>query len=199
MNFLAHLYLSGGDSQIKLGNFISDWIKGKDYLKYPLNIQKGIILHRHIDSFTDSHPVFIHSCTYFRPAYRKFAGIIVDIMYDHFLASKWQNYHSELLTDFARNVYALLISNLLVLPIRVRIFIPKMIFSRRLESYAHLAGIENVLEIMTSRMRLPDQTKEAMLILRNNYEELSQDFDLFFEDICQYVEQTFQIKLELPL
>ncbi len=86
MNFLAHIYLSGDNDEIKLGNFIGDYIKGNAYNKYPPLIRKGILLHRKIDYFTDSHPIVRNHKSFFYDKYHKYAGIIIDIIYDHFLS-----------------------------------------------------------------------------------------------------------------
>ena len=95
MNFLAHIYLSGEDEGITIGNFIADGIKGKKYLSYPASIQKGILLHRGIDSFTDSHPTVRQSTARLHENYGHYSGVIVDILYDHFLAKNWEEYHEQ--------------------------------------------------------------------------------------------------------
>jgi acyl carrier protein phosphodiesterase len=82
MNFLAHLYLSGDDKDVMLGNLIADSVKGKDYLAYRPGIQEGILLHRKIDHFTDEHPVVERSKHLLRPKYHKFAGVVTDMFYD---------------------------------------------------------------------------------------------------------------------
>ncbi len=85
MNVLAHIYLSGDSEKIILGNYIGDYVKGRDYLKYPELIRKGIIIHRHIDAFTDSHPVVHRSKIFFTRKYHKYSGVVTDIIYDHYL------------------------------------------------------------------------------------------------------------------
>jgi len=103
MNFLAHIYLSGDNEQVKIGNFMADSIKGKKYLKYPGDLQKGIILHRAIDYYTDTHPVFKQSTQKLFPEYGHYSGIIVDIFYDHFLASNWKKYSEVPLKEYTLN------------------------------------------------------------------------------------------------
>src|SRR5437870_13401328 len=106
MNFLAHLYLSGDDNEVKVGNFIGDFVQGKDLeLRYGKRIAKGILLHREIDFFTDHHPVVKQSKDRLRPNYRHYAGVIVDIFYDHFLASKWNSHSVKLLPHYAEECY----------------------------------------------------------------------------------------------
>ena len=86
MNYLAHSYLSFGDSEILVGNMISDYVKGKKKFDYPLAIQKGIMLHRTIDTFTDTHPATKAAIVFFKPVVGTYAGAFVDVVYDHFLA-----------------------------------------------------------------------------------------------------------------
>ena len=100
MNHLAHLYLSGSDPDLMLGNFIADAVKGKQVELYALGVQNGIRLHRAIDTFTDAHPVVRQTKAHLYAGYSKFAGVILDIYFDHFLAIGWANYHPQPLADF---------------------------------------------------------------------------------------------------
>jgi len=94
MNVLAHIYLSGDSDQIIIGNYIGDYVKGRDYLKYPDLVRKGIILHRHIDAFTDRHPVVHRSKIFFSKKYHKYSGVVTDIIYDHFLQRSGTFFHN---------------------------------------------------------------------------------------------------------
>jgi len=151
MNFLAHIYLSGDNEQVKIGNFMADSIKGKKYLKYPGDLQKGIILHRAIDYYTDTHPVFKQSTQKLFPEYGHYSGIIVDIFYDHFLASNWEKYSEVPLKEYTLNFYRLLEENFEVLPTKVKTFLPYMVNDNWLLSYAEIEGIKKVLIGMNIR------------------------------------------------
>src|SRR5689334_7104563 len=105
MNFLAHLHLSGDNEEIKIGNFIADFVKGKNYDDFPAGIRQGIIIHRHIDYFTDTHPVVSESKQRLYATYHKYAAVIVDIFYDHYLATRWEQYSNISLVDFASEFY----------------------------------------------------------------------------------------------
>src|ERR1700754_1200458 len=121
MNFLAHLYLSGSDPKIKVGNFIADFVKGKNlHERFENRIAQGIELHREIDHFTDHHSVVQESKNRLRPKYRHYSGVIVDVFYDHFLARNWKTFHTSSLPAFADNAYELMQKNLDVLPQEVR-------------------------------------------------------------------------------
>ena len=92
MNFLAHIYLSGNNDLVTIGNFIADGIRGKKYLEFPIDIQTGILLHRQIDTFTDAHKTVRESTKRLHKNYSHYSGVIVDILYDHFLAKNWASY-----------------------------------------------------------------------------------------------------------
>jgi acyl carrier protein phosphodiesterase len=111
MNYLAHVYLSGTNDLLKIGNFMADSIKGNDYEKFPSEIKKGVLLHRFIDSFTDSHPIYRKSKHRLHEKYGHYSGVIMDILYDHFLAKNWNNYSNEKLENYAENFYKLLQDN----------------------------------------------------------------------------------------
>ncbi len=112
MNFLAHIYLSFEDPQIRLGNFIGDAVKGRRYENYPDPVRKGILLHRAIDSFTDSHPTTRLSTRRLHPGYSHYSSVIVDIFYDHFLAANWDRYCEVPLPAYTTSFYTLLEENL---------------------------------------------------------------------------------------
>ena len=111
MNFLAHIYLSNDNDFLKIGNFIADSIHGNNYLHFEEEVKKGIILHRHIDTFTDSHPTYRKSKHRLHQKYGHYSGVIMDIVYDHFLAKNWNNYSNEKLEDYADKFYKLLHDN----------------------------------------------------------------------------------------
>ncbi len=183
MNFLAHIYLSGDDDQLKIGNFMADSIKGKQYLKYPYKIRNGIILHRAIDYYTDTHPVFIESAKRLFPIYGHYNGIIVDIFYDHFLAANWERYSDIPLEVYILEFYALLQKNFEILPHKVKTFLPYMIQDNWLLSYARIEGIEQVLTGMNRRTGKKSQMNLATIELRKYYKEFQAEFELFFEDV----------------
>jgi len=186
MNFLAHIYLSGDNEQVKIGNFMADSIKGKKYLKYPGDLQKGIILHRAIDYYTDTHPVFKQSTQKLFPEYGHYSGIIVDIFYDHFLASNWEKYSEVPLKEYTLNFYRLLEENFEVLPTKVKTFLPYMVNDNWLLSYAEIEGIKKVLIGMNIRTGKKSNMHLAVNELKEYYEEFEQEFEFFFENIISF-------------
>ncbi len=183
MNFLAHLYLSQHNEDLQLGNFIADWVKGKNILNYPQTIQAGIIMHRKIDSFTDCHPIVHNSKLRFRDIYGKYAGVFVDVLYDHFLAKNWKTYSNIELTKFASNFYLLATKKYNFLPERIKFFLPHLIFSNRLVEYKSLEGFEKSIQIMEMRTSLPEHSHNALELVRQDYLELELEFETFFEEI----------------
>ncbi len=198
MNFLAHIYLSGEDEGVKIGNFIGDYVKGKGYLDYPDNISKGIILHRYIDSFTDSHPMVKAAMQPLRPGYGRYSGIVVDIIFDHFLAKHWDNFSSHQLHDFIHNAHAIFLSNFRLLPWRVKQFLPFLIQNRRLASYSSKKGVRRTLALMSKYTSLPSKSDFAIQVLEKDETLLQEYFYSFMEDVVIYVENEFSIKVSKP-
>jgi len=188
MNFLAHIYLSGENEEVKIGNFMADSIKGKKYLKYNKYLQKGIILHRAIDFYTDTHPVFRESTQRLFPIYGHYSGIIVDIFYDHFLAANWMKYSDTPLEQYTFQFYNLLKDNYELLPAKVKNFLPYMIRDNWLLSYSEIEGIEKVLIGMNRRTGKKSNMHLAVTELKEYYEEFEQEFEIFFKDIIGFSE-----------
>lgn len=189
MNFLAHIYLSGENEQIMLGNFIADHVKGRSYKSYPPEIQKGILLHRAIDSYTDSHPVFKKSKKRLFKRYGHYSGVIVDILYDHFLAKNWDDYSDRDLESFVDDFYAILEKNFDLLPEAVQHLTPFMISDNWLVSYSTTKGIKKVLEGMNRRTRNRSKMNNAIDELAQYYREFYREFCVFFEDLKTYSEE----------
>jgi len=198
MNFLAHLYLSGEEEKVMLGNFIGDYVKGSAYLEYPERIGYGITLHRRIDRFTDLHPLIRASAVFFKPEYGRYAGIVIDVIFDHLLAQNWELYSTYRLRDFTRKSHAVFLSHFSLLPSRVKRFLPFLIQSRRLESYSSEKGIYKALEIMSRYTSLPAKQDFALYTLQKYKPELLSNFNTFMEELIIYVEDEFRIKIKRP-
>jgi len=199
MNFLAHLYLSGDSEKVKIGNFIGDYVKGKKYQYYPIEIQNGILLHRSIDSFTDKHPMVLKSSFRLKKGYQRYSGVVIDILYDHFLARNWNHFHSLNINQFVNNTHEILIRNYLRLPREVKYFLPFLIKSRRLESYAEIEGVKCALDIMAKRTSLPNQSQFAIQVLTDYYSDFEEEFHAFMPDIINHISQTHHISVTTPI
>lgn len=188
MNYLSHIYLSGDSEEIQLGNFIGDFVKGQQFMRFPPNVAKGIQLHRQIDLFTDSHISVKECIRKLRPGFGKYSGIVIDIFLDHFLAVSWHHYSYEKLPSFTKKFHSVLLSNFFQLPIQVKMFLPFLIQNKRLQSYISFDGIEKTLSIMVSHTSLPSETEFAMKILENEYEFFNRAFNQFFPEMIHFVE-----------
>ena len=188
MNYLAHIYLSGTNDLLKIGNFMADSIKGHDYEKFDSEIKKGILLHRHIDSFTDMHPIYRQSKHRLHEKYGHYSGVIMDIAYDHFLAKNWSKYSNEKLEDYANDFYQLLQDNYEILTERIKGMMPYMIARNWFVSYASIAGLEMILFQMDYKTKHRANMQEAIVELQDFYTEFESEFFLFFEELiisCQ--------------
>ena len=186
MNYLAHIYLSNEEEEITLGNFIADGVKGKKYVQFPLGIQQGILLHRAIDSYTDAHPIVRKSTKRLHKKYSNYSGVIVDILYDHFLAKNWTQYHSIPLHKYTENFYNLINSNFDRLTPRIQKMMPYMIEQNWLLSYASIDGIGKILDQMNRRTNNQSKMNLAVIELTKYYKEFEEEFTLFFEDLKKY-------------
>ena len=189
MNFLAHIFLSGDDEEVMIGNFIADAVKGKNYLGYSDGIIKGVLLHRRIDAFTDSHVVVGESKRRLRPKYRKYAGVIVDMYYDHFLSKYWENYSEVSLSQFVGNAYQVFQSRIDCLPSRIQLMLPHMIEFDWLKNYAHLEGITGALGGLSRRARYDSGMEYAVSDLKQDYCKYKCEFELFFPELMNFSRQ----------
>lgn len=186
MNYLAHIYLSNNDDLVTIGNFIADGIRGKKYQKYPKQIQTGILLHRQIDTFTDAHKTVRESTKRLHKNYGHYSGVIVDILYDHFLAKNWANYCDIPLDVYVDDFYTTLKNNFEILPARIQKMMPHMIADNWLLSYASIEGITKVLEGMNRRTENRSQMNLAVNELQEFYTEFEDEFTRFFNELIAF-------------
>jgi acyl carrier protein phosphodiesterase len=186
MNFLAHLYLSGDDEEIIIGNFIADHVKGRAIEKYNEGIRTGIYLHREIDAFTDAHPLFIQTRNRLSPTYRKYAGVIADMFYDHFLSAYWKDYSSESIDAFTKRMYKVILKKYIILPPKTQRMLPFMASDNWLKSYGTFQGIERALKGMDRRTPFDSGMGNATKDLKEDYPLYLNEFRQFFPQIVQF-------------
>ncbi len=195
MNFLAHLYLSGRNPGIIIGNFIGDFVKGRNiYNRYGPGIASGIELHRAIDDFTDQHDAVKASKTRLRPGYRHYAGVLVDIFYDHFLARQWHEYHSQLLPVFAEEIYQLMYQHYNLLPEKVQYMLGYMMRDNWLVNYARLEGIDRALKGLARRTRHVSHMEKAVHDLQEQYRAFKDEFNTFFPEARAFADNWLKQK-----
>ena len=188
MNFLAHLYLSGKEEDVIIGNFVADAIKGNSLQRFPEGMERGIRLHREIDHYTDSHPVFKTSRSRLVPTYRMYAGVIVDLYYDHFLARYWNEYSEEDLSQFVASTYFLMIRRFNLLPLRSRRILPFMITQNWLVNYRDLSSLQRVFYGMSRRTSHPSGMENAIRDLESGYDMFENEFRAFFPEIIKHID-----------
>jgi acyl carrier protein phosphodiesterase len=183
MNFLAHLYLSGDHHEVIIGNFIADHVKGSKYNSYTPGIQAGIILHRSIDHFTDNHPVVKESVERIRPEFRKYAGVVVDMYFDHFLSAGWHDWSVEPLSEFASRMFAILTASNGILPPRTKQMLPYMMNYDWLSGYGKFEGLSRAFNGMARRTPFYSNMESASEKLREDYSFYRDSFHVFFPEL----------------
>lgn len=187
MNYLAHLYLAGPEPEALLGALMGDFVKGPLANRYPTPLTLGLALHRRIDTFTDTHPRVAASRARVSAARRRFAGIMVDLFYDHFLARNWADYAAEPLHQFTRHVYGLLQLHHARLPERLQSVARRMAEQDWLASYRHITAIHEALDRISRRLKRENRLEGAGAELEANYAALEADFRAFFPDVVGFV------------
>jgi acyl carrier protein phosphodiesterase len=191
MNYLAHLYLAEEHSESLLGNLLGDFVKGAVGDAYSEEVRRGIELHRKVDRYTDAHTVVRASIQRISPHRRRFAGVMVDIFYDHLLAKNWRRYSPVPLSEFSQNIYRVLQANHEVLPGRLQQMLPYIIGEDWLTSYQNLEAIDRALNRIAQRIRKRFGRDNSLLNsieeLEANYPQLESDFHRFFPDLIDYV------------
>ena len=187
MNYLAHFHLSNNDKNLIIGNYIADDVKGKAYLNYSSEIQRGILLHRKIDDFTDNHKTVGKSKDLTRHHQNKFTPVVMDVFYDYFLANNWSTYSKTELLGFTTEIYKVLFKNITSLPAQSQMRLPFMAKSNWLYNYKNIRGIEKSLTGMSKRTKYVNNMNNAHLILKEKESELSVDFNTFFPELINCV------------
>ena len=162
---------------------MADGIRGKDYEDYLPQLKTGILLHRFIDSYTDSHSVFRQSTKRLHANYSHYSGVIVDMIYDHFLCKNWNNYSTEKLNDFVNNFYAALHENYSILTDKTKHLLPYMEQDNWLYNYQFIDKLEVILAQMDYRTKYKSNMRNSIKELEEYYSEFEKEFTLFFEDI----------------
>ena len=195
MNYLAHAYLSFGQDEVLVGNFIGDFVKGKMMATYPDGIRQGIQLHREIDQFTDSHPLVRAGQTYLRPKYGHYATVITDIYFDYFLGKNWESYSGLPLDVFIQNTYSSIQKYEKLLPDRFLGMFEWMRKDNWLLRYSTIEGIQASLTGLSRRTRFDSKMEEAHRTLLEREDEFQVIFFAFFGDLETFArEKLIQIQ-----
>lgn len=181
MNYLAHAYLSFNIPEILVGNMISDFIKGKKQFNYPLPIQKGIRLHRAIDTFTDAHHATKKLKSFFSPQYRLYSGAFGDVVYDHFLANDDDQFaDAGALKQFSANCYVVLQNNQPLFPPAFQHMLPYMAQQDWLYHYRFKQGIQNSFKGLVRRAAYLNESEIAFELFNEYYDSMKTCYAAFF-------------------
>ncbi|MET0774110.1 MAG: ACP phosphodiesterase [Pseudomonas mandelii] len=187
MNYLAHLHLGGQRPGQLLGSLYGDFVKGRLQGQFNPEIEAAIQLHRSIDVFTDRHPLVDASLSRFSITRRRYAGIVLDVFFDHCLARDWTLYSDQPLEHFTSDVYRVL-STEPQLPERLARIAPHMVANDWLGSYQEFDVLDQVLRGISRRLTRPEELAGAMQELRRLYEPLSEDFRLFYPQLQDFAQ-----------
>lgn len=193
VNFLAHAYLSFDDPKVLIGNFIGDFVRGSIVDIYEKDIVMGITLHRHIDKFTDQHPLVKEAQQVLKPLYGRYGCVITDMYFDYFLGKYWDDYHPLPLEQFAQNTYSTLEKYREALPENFLITFQHMKQYNWLYSYSTMDGIRRALTGLSQRARFDSKMETAHIFLDDNYEFMKKCFVVFFEDLVKFSQHEYQI------
>ncbi|VVO28717.1 Acyl carrier protein phosphodiesterase [Pseudomonas fluorescens] len=185
MNYLAHLHLGGQRPDQLLGSLYGDFVKGRLQGQFAPEVEAGIQLHRRIDVFTDRHPLVDIALGRFSDTRRRYAGIVLDVFFDHCLARDWRLYADQPLAQFTTDVYRVL-SREPQLPERLAKIAPHMVAHDWLGSYQEFEVLDQVLRGIARRLSRPEELAGAMQELRRLYEPLSEDFALFYPQLQDF-------------
>ena len=188
MNYLGHLLLADGTPESVLGNFLGDFVKGRPEGRYPQAVVAGIRLHRRIDCFTDEHEGVRRAMARIDASRRRYAGIAVDMAFDHFLARDWEADDPAGFADFRRSVYDLLLAHAGAMPERARRMLPSFTGDDWLAGYADFDGVCFALERMSRRLSRPNRLAETSGDIAAAYDELAADLEAFWPDVRAYAE-----------
>ncbi len=192
MNYLAHIFLSGTSPEIMLGNFMGDAVKGKQYSNFTIPIQKGILLHRQIDSFTDQHQIVKLSKQRLSSRFGHYRGVLIDIFYDHFLLKNWHIYSKEHLQVFLDNFYSILKTNHQQLPVEMQVIATRLTAKNGLMYYNTFEGLPQVFKGMEKRIKHAIPLHNGIEELKENYLDFENDFLEFFPLLINHSLVTLQ-------
>lgn len=189
MNCLAHLYLSGDDSDILYGNYIGDGVKGKQISNYTPQVQAGITLHRFIDNYTDNHPVTAEARSIIRPYFRKYSGVVLDVYFDYFLGNQWAEHHDTALPDFVEKCHVLLDEFEPHMPAKMQYFFKYMKMYNWLLNYRETEALDKIFNGMAKRTPFKSNMEQAVAVLNQHHPELELAFVEFFPELKNAVSE----------
>lgn len=199
MNYLAHLYLARHSGPAMVGGIMGDFVKADVTGRYPIDVAREIQLHRYIDSYTDSHPAVKASAQLFPEGRRRYAGILLDVFYDHLLSLQWERWCAEPRQDMLDRFYAALADHDALLPERLRAMAPHMVQVNWLNAYDDFASVEKAVGRISLRLsRNGAQLREGIADLRRHYDAIGAGFEVFFPELVRFAEERREEMMAQP-
>ena len=183
MNHLAHLALAGDKPEMVIGGFLGDFVKGRLNDRFDPEIEAGIRLHRAIDAFTDQHPETTSAAGRFKPPYRRYSGILLDVLFDHLLAQNWSDYYDSELEQFSKDVLTLLVKSRGHLPLRVHQMVTRMQSVNSLASYGEVRFLEGAFSQLSRRLTRTNPIDDALNPCLKLLPYILQDFQRFYPEL----------------
>lgn len=195
MNFLAHLLLGPHEAQQAVGSLLGDFVKGPmGSIELPRPVREGIWLHRQVDGFTDRHELVLRSKARISPQRRRYAGIMVDMFYDHLLARHWQKFSRQALDDFTEQMYQAVRAQQALLPERAKRVLLRMAQEDWLSSYAQLDSMHSALNNMSRRLRPGNTLVGSVYELEADYAGFEADFFEFMPQVVGFAKDSLRNK-----
>jgi len=189
MNLLAHALLAGDDDDVRFGSVIGDFVRGAIDPALPDGVRDGIALHRAVDAYTDAHAEVVAARMLFDAPYRRYAGILLDVWFDHLLARDWSRHAAGSLHSFSREVQALLRQRAAELPPRMRGFAAYTHRNDLPEAYRERAMIGDVLRGLSQRLSRENPLAQALPVIETQAEPIQRHFDRFFPALIAFAQE----------
>lgn len=183
MNFLAHMFLTYGDEKLTVGNYVADFIRNRDLVLFPKKVVKGIMLHRHIDHYTDTHEEVLQSTRKLRKRHKKYAPVVIDVFYDYILSKNWETYTNVPIREFADEIYKTLNKYSHLYPVHLQDITARMIADDFLLQYGKKSGMRKTFERIGKRAKFKSNFATAFDDLEKDYDKIQDGFNAFFPDL----------------
>ena len=190
MNYLAHLYLAKPTADSHFGNLLGDFGGHRHVEQLPITVKQGLDNHYLVDKFTDTHPLVKDAKQYFSPQRKRFAGVAIDVLFDHFLIKHWHTFEQQPLNDFKQMSFQLLQQRLAVMPPRMQHVVKHMTENDWFREYETTQGVGIALDNITKRIRFTNQFAGSIDDITRHYNELDALFVAFFPDLISHVKQS---------
>lgn len=189
MNYLAHLYFAKPTADSHFGNLLGDF-GGHRYLNYiPTPVKNALDNHYLVDKFTDAHPLVKEAKQYFSPRRKRFAGVALDVLFDHFLIKHWHTFKQQPLSDFKQISYGLLAKRIPIMPTKMQRVVTSMTKNDWFKEYETIEGVGLALDNIAARIRFTNYFAGAAEDIARYYTELDAVFLAFFPQLIKHVKQ----------